>query len=262
MRVSRARCGCAAVTTGCRRVERQGHSGERRPRRARLRSAQLGGCSAAELALVSLRAQPHGLGVDVEVQLRPISVGGQPRVAALFTGWRERDVGLDQRESVFGTSVGLTRRSSPRKTSMASRSAAQRLASAASASCDSAKRQERRFSRRPCQRRAARSSFSGLLLGEKVEIGERVLEGHVPKFAQGCLSCPEGALLGRACEASVCGLLARHCRSGLRLSRPLRRSGGGFTGVAAVPREYLLPRIERCSTSSTVTHRARRAFRE
>ena len=61
------------------------------------------------------------------------------------------------------------------------------------------------------------------LLGEQVEVGERVLERYVPELAEGRLGGPEVALLDRAGEASVCRPLTRHRRWGRRCD--YRRSG-------------------------------------
>jgi len=52
----------------------------------------------------------------------------------------------------------------------------------------------------------------GLLLGQKIEVGERILEGDGPEFADRGLGSPQVALLNRAGEASVCRALRRHRR--------------------------------------------------
>ena len=54
----------------------------------------------------------------------------------------------------------------------------------------------------------------GFRLGEQVEIGERVDKRGVSELAERHLGRPEVALPDRAGEASVCGALTRHRRSG------------------------------------------------
>ena len=52
----------------------------------------------AELALVTLRAEPHEVVVDVEQQLPAFGVGGQPYLVALDAAWSDRDLGLQASE--------------------------------------------------------------------------------------------------------------------------------------------------------------------
>ena len=109
--------------------------------------------------------------------------------------------------------LGRTRGSSRRNTSIASRSPAQRLANAAGASCRLRERQER------CLRlEAAVPADAGpfellrSLLGEEVEVVERGPERRLAELPERHFGAPEVVLLDRAGEPAVCRPLARHRR--------------------------------------------------
>ena len=117
---------------------------------------------------------------------RRLEPGAVTATAPLYSG----------KGAACGMSVGRsTRRTRRRNNSTASRSPAQRLANAASASCDSASdRRGASVSSRPCPRTGCALELRWLLLGEQVEVGERVDERRVSEFAERYLGCHSRAL--------------------------------------------------------------------
>jgi len=98
------------------------------------------------------------------------------------------------------STAASSRRNRRRSTLIASRSPAQRPAKAASASCDSASdRNVASVSSRPCQRTAARSSFSGFCSARRSRYARAAPERRRSELAERHLGGPE-ALLDRAGE--------------------------------------------------------------